>query len=142
MLLGRFVLYEQTIQTRQIVNAVPYHIIIPISKCHSFHRCGSQVSLVISFQGDTEVIQSQPFVLICQTTTQNPQFLLPQKYGSLLLLLYFSKHGQLDLFKASESISDHLTSIFPENSRFFCLFLHGLHQVVSVRGQILAKKKN
>ena len=35
--------------------------------------------------------------------------------GSFLLLLCFSKHGQLDLFRASDSISDHLTLLFREN---------------------------
>ena len=40
------------------------------------------------------------------------------KFPLLLLChkkLYFSKYGQLDLFKAPDSISDHLTLIFPEN---------------------------
>ena len=37
-----------------------------------------------------------------------------KKSGSLLLLLYFSKNGQLDMFKAPDSISDHQTLIFPD----------------------------
>ena len=46
-------------------------------------------------------------------------------------LLYFSKHGQLDLFKASDSISDYLTSIFPKNFWICWIFLcwsHGIPQ--------------
>ena len=36
----------------------------------------------------------------------------PVTYNQSIFLLYFSKHDQLDLLKASNSISYHLTSIF------------------------------
>ena len=43
-----------------------------------------------------------------------------KKSGSLLFLLHiFLKHGQMDFFKSSNSISHHLTSIFPENCQIF-----------------------
>ena len=51
------------------------------------------------------------------------QSIQPLEYTSLLN--EFLKYGQLDFSKASGSISDHLTSIFPENvwmSRFFRIF--------------------
>ena len=50
-----------------------------------------------------------------------------KKSGSLLLLLYFSKNGQLDMFKAPDSISDHQTLIFPEHFWMFWFFLRGSH---------------
>ena len=50
------------------------------------------------------------------------------------LLAVFLKHGQLDFSKASNSISQHLTSIFPENCQIFKFF--GWVGLVSQVGQV------
>ena len=68
--------------------------------------------------GASQVFCEEQFLNSHSSNYWNTQFLLlllcHKKSGLLFLLLYFSKHGQLDLFEGSDSISDHLISIFPE----------------------------
>ena len=45
--------------------------------------------------------------------------LVSQKIWFTSLLAVFLKHGQMDFSKASNSISHHLSSIFPENCQIF-----------------------
>ena len=40
---------------------------------------------------------------------------------TMITLTDFSKHGQVDFYKAADSISDYLTSIFPRLSDLFYL---------------------
>ena len=71
-----------------------------------------------------------------EAVSSAPLSLCPsQKSRSLLLFLYFSKHYQLDLFKASGSISYHLTSIFPENFWVFWSFMRGSHGLSAQRAR-------
>ena len=47
---------------------------------------------------------------------------LSQKIRITSVLAVFLKHGQMDFSRASNSISHHLTSIFPENYQIFRFF--------------------
>ena len=55
---------------------------------------------------------------------------LSQKIRITSPVAVFLKHGQMDLSKASNSISHHLTSIFPENCQIFWVgWVGGVGQV-------------
>ena len=65
------------------------------------------------FQSQYKPIKLQEYAIPFSTPPTTP---LSQKIR-VNFLMYFSKHDQLDLLKASNSISDHLTSIFLTISR-------------------------
>ena len=68
----------------------------------------------------------------------NRQFLLPLSLSVTQIWVHFSltvflKYDQLDLSKASDSITDCLTSIFPKNFWIFWIFLRGSHGLSAQR---------
>ena len=88
-----------------IIDQVPFRT--PASKS-SQGLIGDILSMCI--QWSLKSTNSNTQFLLCPSVTKNP--------GPFSLIV-FLKYDRLDLFKASDSISDYLTSVFPKNLRIF-----------------------
>ena len=63
-------------------------------------------------EGDNDEAKDSQF-LLCTPREMRPKILISSP------VTVFLNHGQLDLSKVSDSISHHLTSLFPENCQIF-----------------------
>ena len=110
-----------------LINSIPFllHSVSFIPTVHQGFTNQCSVSILEIYNQFLCKTASNPTTRIGNSSSSvtKMRYKIEKGLRAVYLLLYFSKKCQLDLFKASDSISDHLTSIFTENFRssdFFC----------------------